>query len=221
MGNLTSENKESRLEILDMSENDYLDTLSRRELLKIIAGSAGSVISFPILSNAAPHDSAHLNHMEPPVVNLAAYTPKLFNTHQLETIATLSEIIIPTDKHSPGARAAGVHEYIDDLIADSEESQKALWMQGLAAVDKMTELQHGKQFVVCPAEQQVALIEEISKNEEKPTRLEEQFFVAIKKATVDGYYTSEIGIHKEIEYQGNTVVLDFKGCTHEEHKTGL
>jgi hypothetical protein len=39
------------------------DTLSRRELLEITAGSAGSTISFPILGNAASHESAHLNHV--------------------------------------------------------------------------------------------------------------------------------------------------------------
>ncbi len=64
----------------------------------------------------------------------------------------------------------------------------------------------------------MALLEKISENEERLTRLEERFFVAVKKATIDGYYTSAIGIHKELEYQGNAALLDFKGCAHEEHK---
>jgi len=41
--------------------------------------------------------------------------------------------------------------------------------------------------------------------------------VELKRATIDGYYTSVIGIHQDLEYQGNQMVHDFKGCHHEEH----
>ena len=33
-----------------------------------------------------------------------------------------------------------------------------------------------------------------------------------KQATVHGYYTSEIGIHQELRYKGNKVLLEFVGC---------
>ncbi len=36
--------------------------------------------------------------------------------------------------------------------------------------------------------------------------------------TIDGYYTSAIGIHKELEYKGNTALAEFPGCTHPEHQ---
>jgi hypothetical protein len=36
--------------------------------------------------------------------------------------------------------------------------------------------------------------------------------------TIDGYYTSKIGIHQELEYQGNTALAEFEGCTHPEHQ---
>jgi hypothetical protein len=61
-------------------------------------------------------------------------------------------------------------------------------------------------------------MEKISRNEDQPVTLEEKFFVALKAATIDGYYTSKIGIHQDLGYQGNTVVIDFPGCTHGEHK---
>jgi len=35
---------------------------------------------------------------------------------------------------------------------------------------------------------------------------------------VDAYYTSEIGLVKELRYQGNTYLQDFPGCTHEKHR---
>jgi hypothetical protein len=40
----------------------------------------------------------------------------------------------------------------------------------------------------------------------------EAFFVTVKQATVHGYYTSEIGIHQELKYKGNKVLLEFVGC---------
>jgi len=40
----------------------------------------------------------------------------------------------------------------------------------------------------------------------------EAFFVTAKQATIHGYYTSEIGIHKELRYKGNKVLLEFVGC---------
>jgi hypothetical protein len=40
----------------------------------------------------------------------------------------------------------------------------------------------------------------------------EAFFVTAKQATIHGYYTSEIGIHQELRYKGNKVLLEFQGC---------
>ena len=38
------------------------------------------------------------------------------------------------------------------------------------------------------------------------------FFADTKQATIHGYYTSEIGIHKELRYKGNTLLAEFVGC---------
>jgi len=39
-------------------------------------------------------------------------------------------------------------------------------------------------------------------------------FCRSERATVDGYYRSAIGIHKDLEYQGNKYRLAFSGCDH-------
>ncbi len=36
--------------------------------------------------------------------------------------------------------------------------------------------------------------------------------------TINGYYSSAIGIHNDLQYQGNTYVQKFEGCTHPEHQ---
>jgi len=40
----------------------------------------------------------------------------------------------------------------------------------------------------------------------------EAFFHNTKKATIHGYYTSEIGIQQELRYKGNKMLADFTGC---------
>ena len=57
-------------------------------------------------------------------------------------------------------------------------------------------------------------------NEDNPQADLERFFVSLKQMTVNGYYTSETGIHKEMEYVGNTYLAAFPACTHPEHQDG-
>jgi gluconate 2-dehydrogenase subunit 3-like protein len=38
------------------------------------------------------------------------------------------------------------------------------------------------------------------------------FFANTKQVTIHGYYTSEIGIHRELRYKGNQLLAEFVGC---------
>src|SRR5687768_10627761 len=40
----------------------------------------------------------------------------------------------------------------------------------------------------------------------------ERFVITAKQATIHAYYTSEIGIHKELRYKGNQILAEFVGC---------
>jgi hypothetical protein len=204
---------------MDRTDGEHDDNLTRRKALKIIVSSAGATVSLPVLGRSAPASGAAPRcHVATRAAESPAHAPRYFGAQQIRTLEAVSETIIPADEHSPGAKAARVWEYIDDIVADSNESTKRFWTEGLVAIDKMAAAEYGKSFSECPAEQQIALLEKISRNEAHPTTREEKFFAGIKKATVDGYYTSAIGIHQELEYQGNTALAEFPGCTHEEHK---
>lgn len=192
-------------------------SVSRRTVLKIVAGSAGAAVNLPILKGAAIACQAHVAGPAQAAAASVTFTPKFFSTGQLQTLAVVAEIIIPADDHSPGAREARVHEYIDTIIAESPAETRKVWTDGLAALDAMASERHGRGFADCSPDQQVALIEKIARNEENPETLEEKFFLAAKRATIDGYYTSEIGIHQDLQYQGNTALLEFPGCTHQAH----
>jgi hypothetical protein len=199
------------------------DHLSRREALKGIAAGLGAAGSLPVLNQnvLGQQGHSHEGHGQAPkrVAAKKPEPPKFFSARELALVTTISELIIPTDDHSPGAKAAEVPAFIDLMVSESPEETKALWRDGLAAVDKASREKFAQDFTGATAAQQTALLTEISKNERSPKTLEERFFRAIKNLTIDGYYTSEIGIKQELQYKGNTYLKEFKGCTHPEHQT--
>jgi hypothetical protein len=194
------------------------DQLTRRDALKSIGVGVGVIASLPVLNNgAAAQEHNHANHSAPATAS-AKQPLKFFTEEENRTIIELSETIIPADDHSPGATAAAVNEYIDLIVSESPEATKQTWREGLAAINKMSRDKFGKAFADAGADQRIQLLTEISKNERSPQTVEERFFRTIKNATADGYYTSEIGIHKELRYKGNSYLKEYTGCTHPEHQ---
>lgn len=199
--------------------SDEKNNLSRRDALKGIAGIGAAL---PVLNTnllAGDHDHSKHGQAAKSAEKKAPYKAKFFNADQMALIATISELIIPTDDHSPGAIAAEVPEFIDLMISESPAETKKLWTDGLAAMDAMSQTENGVTFNKATKDQQIAILTEISRNEMKPSTPEERFFKAIKNMTIDGYYTSKIGIHQELKYKGNTYLKEFKGCTHPEHQS--
>jgi hypothetical protein len=195
--------------------------LSRREAIKSITIGTGVVATLPVLGSKAigqdqpSHDHAHAAQT---ATNSTPYKLKFFNEDENKTIIEMSELIIPADDSSPGAKAALVNEYIDLIVSESPAAVKQNWRDGLAAVNKKSSEMFGKSFVDGSVDQRIKLLTEISKNERNPGTVEEKFFHTMKNATIDGYYTSEIGIHKELHYKGNSYLKEFTGCTHPEHQ---
>jgi len=116
----------------------------------------------------------------------------------------LTELLIPTDDHSPGARAAGVAAYIDARLVESLEPEwRARWRSGLQAVDALSHELSGKPFLEGTSDQRVAVLTRMAAGESAPKTEAERFFVELKQWTVRGYYTSDVGIHADQEYKGN------------------
>ena len=195
--------------------------VTRRDAIRGIAVGLGTASSLPVLqADGFAQGHQHGQHGAAPAKPSAekTATPRFFTAQQLSLIATISELIIPTDDHSPGAIAAEVPAFTDLMVSESPAEVKKLWTDGLAAMDGLSRTRHNLSFKQAAPAQQVAILTEISRNEMKPQTLEERFFKAIKNMTIDGYYTSKIGIHQELQYKGNTYLKEFKGCTHPEHQ---
>ena len=121
---------------------------------------------------------------------------KFFTDEEYAMVDELTDIIIPTDEKSGGAKAARVAEYIDGWLAEEFDPQdRHEWRIQLSLIDLKSSKMHGRGFLQSDNSQQIALVESIVK---------EPFFGALKAATVRGYYSSKIGIHDEMGYKGNT-----------------
>jgi len=175
--------------------------IGRREMIKL---TAGAVIA-PALPQTGPK-----NGSSPTKAQNGAH--RFFTPDEFAMLDELSELIIPTDEHSPGARAAKVAEYIDGVLAESfTDEPKLKWREGLKLVDQISVEMNGKPFMQSSPDQRVALLTRIARNESKPEKPEEKFFVTLKSGVARVYYTSKIGIHDELEYKGNTYLKEFVG----------
>lgn len=148
----------------------------------------------------------------------AAPTLKVLSMPDFQTLEVLVEAIIPSDERSPGAKDARVADYIDLLLSESDDEVALQWMGGLAALNQEASLRFRRPFVGLDAAQVDAVLAAISKNELDPGTPLEQFFVMTKQATIRGYYSSEIGIHRELRYKGNQFLQEFVGCATEDGK---
>ncbi len=196
-----------------MGESNQHDggSVTRRAALKSLGVAVGAFAAWPALS---PEGTAAFA-----AIQRTQAAPKLvfFTPAQYATVDAVAETIIPTDAHSPGARAARVADYIDLLLSESDAATKDGWSSGVKALDEASVARFKAPFAKATGAQQLELLTELSRNEANPEAPLEKFFKAAKEATIRGYYTSEIGIHKELQYKGNQFVPEFVGCTHPEH----
>ena len=179
--------------------------MDRREMIQM---GAGAMIAAPLIRL----DDA-LRLAKAVRARIAAGAPPLFFTpSEFALVDELTELIIPTDDHSPGARAAQVTAYLDARLAEAlEEERRQLWRSGLRLVNNLSQEMHGKALLEATVEQRNAVLTRMARNEAAPQAPEEKFFNELKGQTVRAYYTSRIGIHTETEYKGNTYLDEFVG----------
>jgi len=132
------------------------------------------------------------------------FAPRFFTPAEFALVDELSDMIIPTDDHSPGARAARVAGEIDRRLADMGEGERRdRWHDGLKAVDALSREMNGKPFLQASPADRLAVLTKMAAAESDPKTPAERFFRQIKSATARAYYTSKIGIHTEMGYLGN------------------
>jgi gluconate 2-dehydrogenase gamma chain len=184
--------------------------IHRREILRIL-GTAAAAATFPGFSKwgfACGHVGNAALQIKP-----AEYHPQFFSPSEYGMIERLSEIIIPSDA-TPGAKEAGVAEFIDFMVAHDPEQQYP-FRTGLVWLNSHSERLHGKRFLELTPAQQVSVLEplgfkEKARQAEAPGR---KFFALMREYTVTGFYTSEIGF-KELDNPALKFYSESPECPH-------
>jgi hypothetical protein len=129
---------------------------TRRDALKRLATVATAPLWVDRLLAIADQHAAHrAGTKKAPAA--ASWTPKVLNAHQNELVIAASELIIPATD-TPGATAAQVNRYIDEVLADATPADRDAFLQGLAWLDMRAEARFNKQFVNASPDQQIELL---------------------------------------------------------------
>ena len=113
--------------------------LSRRDALKIAMG-VGAAAMIPLVPAEVAAAAQRAVASGKPVAL------KFFTAAQHRTVDALTEVIIPTDERSPGARAAKVADYLDFVLNESSAEARQAWKDGLTSLDAASSAQFGKPF---------------------------------------------------------------------------
>ena len=187
-------------------------SIERREILRILAIAAGAA-SFPGFSRwsfACGHVGAAVNQIKP-----ATYQPLFFSASEYATVEVLADLIIPADD-TPGAREAGVSEFID-LMVSRDDALQPRFRNGLSWLDGHSKAATGDAFVKLSPSQRTSLLESLAhKTKFRPGEEHgREFFALIREYTVMGFYTSEVGL-KELDYPGLKFYAESPACPHKE-----
>ena len=188
--------------------------MKRREVLQQATAILGYAITGPALAGI-------LNGCQ--ATPGLAFRPEFFSADQATLVAALTEIIIPrTD--TPGAIDAGVPMFIDRMLKEIylKESQD-VFLKGLSDFDNGARERYNKAFMDCSDEEKLAYFKNqhdavmdkggsgysgsfwaATEKNSKP------FMVELKELTLLGFFTSELGATKVLQY--NQVPGPYKGC---------
>jgi hypothetical protein len=116
--------------------------VQRREVLRIL-GTAAAAAQFPGFSKwafACGHIGNAALQIKP-----AEYRPQFFTAAEYAMVEQLADIIIPSDG-TPGAKEAGVAEFLDFMVGSAREPEYA-FRTGLTWLNVHAEQINGKRFV--------------------------------------------------------------------------
>ncbi|HEY5618601.1 MAG TPA: gluconate 2-dehydrogenase subunit 3 family protein [Vicinamibacterales bacterium] len=180
---------------------------SRREFLARAAAGAGAVAGAGLAGEAAAGSQEQHTDTSAP----AAAQPRaggqghgaFFNHDEAATVATLTERLMPGAPGKPGARDAGVLNYIDLALAGAYADLQDFYRRGLAQLDEHCRKTHNASFVQLRAAQQDDVIRALEQGQAAaftwPTA--QEFFNTIRTHTMEGMFADPI-------YGGNK---DFAG----------
>lgn len=154
--------------------------MKRREAIQRAALLMGGALAAPTLAGAM----GRVTNTGPSV----AVTPE-----QEALLAEVADVIIPTTS-TPGAKAAGVEQFIVRVMRDCyPAADQQAFYGGLAKLDALSNQQFSNGFMQLTLAQKNEIVKQTMANDTR-------FFLRMKELTTTGYFISEIGATKALAY---------------------
>lgn len=128
-----------------------------------------------------------------------------FDKDQIALLDEIAEIIIPTT-NTPGAKAAGVGEFMTVMVKDCYEDQsQRIFMEGMEKLQSLSNKKYDHSFTEIDAKQRHDLLAELDKEQNQYTKSKKDdqpahYFRMMKELTLVGYFTSEVGATQALRY---------------------
>ncbi|AZI23941.1 MAG: gluconate 2-dehydrogenase subunit 3 family protein [Pedobacter agri] len=172
--------------------------MHRREALKNVAFLLGGAISASTMG--VLFESFTLPENEKNFVSFSAQDEKIF--------AEFANIIVPTTKSSPGAKAAGLGKFIPMMMKDCyPATMQTSFARGFQQLQEKAMKDFGKNYMSLTVAEKTKLMVDLRLMSiaQKETKAPENqdlvyFFVTARDLTLLGYYASEIGCTQAREY---------------------
>ena len=181
-----------------MTRNTH--SISRRSAIKgaatLIGGALGASAVGPFLARAA----SAAEEQAPPL---------FFDDQQFALLGQVVDLVIP-ETDTPGALAAGVHYFIDLMMAEwaSAERQNR-YVDGLKAIDARALTGGVGKFADLAPGEQLELLRTIDA-EVFAADAPDTFFREFKRMVLFAYYSSEAGATVELQYE--PLIPEYKAC---------
>ena len=193
--------------------------LDRREILRAmaLAAAASQFPGFQRWAFACEHVAAGNS---PPSPRPTAYTPQFFTPEEYTTVERLTEMISPSDG-TPGAREAGVSEFVDFMVFSDPGAQYP-FRYGLVWLDAHSDKLHGKPFRNLEAADQSDILRHLAYKDQYREGEDEgrRFFGNVREFTLMGFYTSRIGL-EALDFPGLKFYAESPGCPHVDDRGHL
>jgi hypothetical protein len=130
---------------------------------------------------------------------------ELFSESDVVLLDEIADTILPETK-TPGAKAAGVGQFIATMVADTyDPREQRVFRDGLETLERESRKQNGGGFMASLPAQRLALLERLDREAIEYMRQpgssdRPHYFRMLKELTLLGYFTSEIGYTQAQRY---------------------
>jgi len=199
--------------------------VSRRTVLKVLGAVpfAGALVwqqqqqqqqgqqPAPRQTHEAPNQPA-ADTKQPP---RAPRQRRFFSAREYRTARVLADDVIPRDMRSGSATDAGVLDFLDFNLSVPETSVETRvgWHGGLRWIDTESRKRFGVAYAAATAAQRHQILDDIAWPDRAGPdfRHAAAFFARFRDMVAAGFFSSAVGF-KDLQYQGNTFVPEWKGC---------